>query len=113
MEECTTSDSSKSIDESEESHRPCDLKPHFIIKEYCGRNKIKRVPFYLEEKLIQPKLDDETPTDTPKNTQKKNLTRKEKKAQSTRLGLFRNMALLGGAMVGGVIGLYVYAKSEE
>ena len=75
-----------------------ELKPHFIVKEYCGRPRRESQTLYLEEKIPKEQIDE-------------NDREKQKNKRSS--GVMERMALLGGAMIGGALGLYIYGGSGE
>jgi len=74
-----------------------ELKPHFIVKEYCGRPRRESHTLYLEENVVKDKIDE-------------NDMDKQKKKQSG--GIIEKMALFGGVMFGGAIGLYIYGTNS-
>lgn len=82
------------------------LKPHFIVKEYCGRPRRESQTLYLKETVkhipdtidnIDDSIDNKTSHYTSKN----------------KSSVAEKVALLGGAIVGGMIGLYIYGKSSN
>lgn len=73
-----------------------ELKPHFIVKEYCGRPRRESQTLYLEGNFKKENIDE-------------NDRKKQKKKQSG--GMMERVALLGGAMLGGALGLYIYGSN--
>ena len=75
------------------------LKPHFIVKEYCGRPRRESQTLYLEERVNRSGDDD--------------LDEHEKQNNKPSRGITERIALIGGAFVGGAIGLYMYGSSGD
>lgn len=103
-----TSESSESFEssESETSLKKVpslpQLKPHFIVKEYCGNPRRESQILFLENSV---KRDGSILTDE--------IDKIDCEKQKIKLpgGLIEKVALFGGAVVGGMIGLYVYGKA--
>ena len=77
-----------------------ELKPHFIVKEYCGRARRESQTVYLEEKFNRDTTDRDVRDDLVKHTHQHRQSR----------GLIERFAFIGGAVVGGAIGLYIYGS---
>mgnify|MGYP000707657157 CR=1 FL=1 len=74
------------------------LKPHFIVKEYCGRARRESQTLYLEDKINTQEIDD---------------NKEEKQNNKRSGGFFERAALIGGAVVGGALGIYVFSSGTE
>ena len=109
------------------------LKPHFIITEYYGKTRRESQTFYLEEKYCQsPKslltadtvgtdgtstdaITGNTVTDIVTANADTSITdiaiigtdQQRGRRHPNQRSMFENVALFGGAFVGGILGLYV------
>jgi hypothetical protein len=96
----------KGIDNSSamvRSNSLCELKPHFIIKEYYGVPRRESQTFFIEEKIKKI---------SSGNVEIKGIEGVEgdlKRISSS--SLLDNIALLGGAFVGGAVGLWFIANN--
>lgn len=101
MEESSNKDDTNDVDDNMKHHQSLpDLKPHFIIKEYYGTPKRESQNVYLEEKIQK------NNKDTVKN-------KKQKIHKDTHTSIFDKVVLIGGAIAGGAIGLYIFGQANE
>jgi hypothetical protein len=89
------------------------MKPHFIIKEYYGKSRRESQSFYLEEKYCQ----SQRPKSIVANAIQESITSNALSnaivgvdggiSRNKQRSMLENVALFGGAFVGGILGLYV------
>lgn len=87
------------------SNSLCELKAHFIVKEYYGVPRRESQTFYIEEKLrINGNIDN---IDNIDNGNSNAIIQ-----YSIPRLLVDNIALFGGAVVGGAFGLWLLGKTN-
>lgn len=101
------------------------IKPHFIVMEYCGRRSSRNdcdfKPVYLEEKInpMKEKTENKNESESESDDQEdpenpaSRIALKPLESIWCKKSFLEKSALIGGTIIGGAIGIYLYKSSNE